>query len=270
MYNFFRQNKNILFIAAGVFIVSMTALLLFLNTENRDPQNFKADVINAESAKSEEIETKYRSLMQNQEDPIVVINLDGKIDFISWNYASETGFGIEDLREKLFFSYLHPDDLPTFFSAFGKVIDSGKPVTMIGPYRLRDKNGEYHFNIGSVYPVIEDGKVSSIGITTRDISEHMDQYVKPQDTASDETEYQDESGTSDEPEYETDAAETQIKKASKPRQSEPADKNQEPVKWQKPRNFRNNDPTWITGEKLVMMLPFKLPLFPAHLLLAQL
>ena len=165
MYNFFRHNKNILLVASSVFITSMTSLLLFLNTEGGGSQELKADVVGTGQVHSGEVETKYRELFHNQDDPVVVLGLDGNITFASWNFESETGFANDKLTSSPLFGYLHPDDLPTFFAAFGKVVATGKPVMMIGPFRVRDSKGEYHFNMGSVYPVIEEGKVKSIGAT---------------------------------------------------------------------------------------------------------
>lgn len=255
MYNFFRHNKNILLVASSVFITSMTSLLLFLNTEGGGSQELKADVVGTGSVHSEEMETKYRELFNNHEDPVVVLGLDGNISFASGNFESETGFANEKLKSSPLFSYLHPEDLPTFFAAFGKVVATGKPVTMIGPFRIRDSKGEYHFNMGSVYPVIEDGKVQSIGITTHDITDTLDQYITPEDT-TDEVVAED---TADETiqtdaQPETVAPVKKINKAIRQKSSvEVKDKDEEPkVQWEKPRKY-HNDPAWITGGKLVML-----------------
>jgi len=265
MYNFFRYNKNILLVASSVFMVSMTSLLLFLNTENGGSQEMKADVVGTGSVQSEEVETKYRTLFNNQEDPVVVLGLDGNISFASWNFESETGFANEKLTSSPLFSYLHPEDLPTFFAAFGKVVATGKPVTMIGPFRLRDSKGQYHFNMGSVYPVIEDGKVKSIGITTHDITDNLDQYIKPEETidaaaAEDAVEPVTETAADDalqtdvRSDPEGSAPVRKINKTIRQKNSvEETDKEDgQKVKWEKPRKY-HNDPAWITGGKLVML-----------------
>jgi PAS domain S-box-containing protein len=271
MYNFFRQNKNILLVSLGVFIVSMTMLLVFLNSENKEASELKADVINSDPMQEQDKESKYRELFQNQEDMVLAMGLDGKITFASKNVEAASGFSEKDMEDTLLSGYMHPDDLPVFFAAFGKVIATGKPVTMIGPLRMRDLNGEYHYTMGSVYPVLEENKVAGIGITVKDISDHLDQYLAPE-----QTEVQVETPEPADVEevdvqapvktYQPVKHKTYLKK-SEPVKDQPAAT--EPVKWKKPKKIKN-DPNWITGERIVMMLPFRLPLFPAHLLLAQL
>jgi PAS domain S-box-containing protein len=267
MYNFFRQNKNILLVSLGVFIVSMTLLLLFLNTENKDIHELKADVINSEPVLQEQDdEIKYRDLFQNHEDPVLVLGLDGKIGFASKNVESSTGFSEKDMEETLLSSYLHPDDLPVFFAAFGKAIATGKAVTMVGPFRVRDLNGEYHYNMGSVYPVLQEDKVAGVGLTMKDITDHLDQYIRP---AQEEILTEDAEQVDVEDQTAVSKGQ-QVKYMTNPKQSAPVQEQEvaEPVKWQKPKKIKG-DPNWITGEKIVMMFPFRLPLFPAHLLLAQ-
>jgi hypothetical protein len=68
---------------------------------------------------------------------------------------------------------IHPDDLSTFLGAFGKVMQNKKPVSMVGPYRLRDKDGEYHLNMGSLFPIISEGNIQEIAIYSRDISKNV-------------------------------------------------------------------------------------------------
>lgn len=264
MYNFFRQNKNILIVSLGVFIVSMTLLLIFLNTENKGTHELKADVINSEPVPMEDEETAYRELFQNHEDPVLMLGLDGKIDFASKDILPSTGFTEADMENTLLSSYIHPDDLPVFFAAFGKAIATGKAVTMIGPFRVRDMNGQYHYYMGSVYPVLQEDNVSGVGMTMKDITDHLDQYIRPEE---------EEVGTEDEEllEDEQQAPVTKVKTVKNKTNLENDDaprEIEEPVKWQKPKKIKS-DPSWITGEKIVMMFPFRLPLFPAHLLLAQ-
>ncbi len=268
MYNFFRQNKHILLVAAGVFIVSMTALLLFLNTENKSNADLNTDVLSSDANNNDNSESHYRDLFQNQSDPIVVVGLDGHINFTSWNYEAVTGFTSQELKGQLFFSLINSEDLPAFFSAFGKVVETGKPQSAVGPFRIIDKDGNYHTSMGSVYPVIEQNKVTMIGIVAKDISSQLEQGQQdatPQDSAPGDPgtsgTYQQKSTI---PLYRTIQQTKTIKPSTQPQQTTPV------TPWKKPKSLRENDPSWVAGDRLVMLFPFKLPLFPAHLLLAQL
>jgi|WetSurMetagenome_2_1015567.scaffolds.fasta_scaffold61832_3 PAS domain S-box-containing protein len=266
MQNFFRQNRNILIVALSVFIVSMTALMLFLNNGGQGGSELQTDVLQTGTVDTAAVETNYRNILEGGEDPFAVIKLDGHIVFTSANLESMTGFSADDLQGRLFFSLIDGNDLPTFFSAFGKVIETGKPETMIGPFGIVNIYGEYKTSMGSVYPVMEEGRVSKIGILIKDISEKLN--------STDETDTEVVPAETDTPVIKKKPATTTIKKATSIKKtSEPAEpKETDPATtWKKPKTLRENDPSWITKGKLVM-LPFNLlnlPLFPAHLLLAQ-
>lgn len=259
MFNFFRQNKHILFVSLGVFVVSMTMLMVFLNTENKESHELAADVISAESIPEMGEETKYRDLFQNQEDPVLVLGLDGRIGFVSKNVEEATGFTEMDLEETLYSIYIHPDDLPVFFAAFGKAIATGKAETMVGPFRVRDRNGEYHYNMGSVYPVMEENKVAGVGVTMKDITDHLDQYIQPEPVI--------EPAPAVEPApvvepvvpaqgpvktYTPVKHNIYLKPASPTKMQTPTETS---VPWKKPSKLKS-DPNWITGEKIVMWMPF--------------
>ena len=158
-------------VAVGLFIVSMSILLLIFNQDPNAGQELKTNIVDSISLKSHQEEEKsYREIVHSQEDPVVVIGINGLVDFISWDFEAATGYKKEDLKGQLFFSLVHTDDLATFLSGFGKVIESETPLNTFGPYRIKDAGGEYHFNIGSIYPISGHGKVLKVAITTRDIT----------------------------------------------------------------------------------------------------
>jgi PAS domain S-box-containing protein len=176
MLQFLRSNKNILVVALGIFIVSMTSLMFFLNTQNQTEVSHetKADVLDSVMVHSHYNEEKaIREELGNNDDAVVVIGIDGKINFASWDYEKITGLSPDDLEEQLFFSYVHPEDLAIIFGAFGKVIESGKATTMVGPYRVLTNEGEYKVNMASLYPLKENEKVNRIAITVKEISQEM-------------------------------------------------------------------------------------------------
>lgn len=176
MLQFLRSNKNILVVALGIFIVSMTSLMFFLNTQNQTEVSHetKADVLDSVMVHSHYNEEKaIREELGNNDDAVVVIGIDGKINFASWDYEKITGLSPDDLEEQLFFSYVHPEDLAIIFGAFGKVIESGKATTMVGPYRVLTNDGEYKVNMASLYPLKENEKVNRIAITVKEISQEM-------------------------------------------------------------------------------------------------
>ena len=179
MFSYWQHNKNVILAAVALFIVSLTALLFFLSEDTANHGELKADVVDSLTLKSEmEEEKSYRDEIGEQEGPFIVVKPDGLIDFMSWEYETMTGYAKDDVKEELFFSFIHPEDLPKIISAFGKVIANGTPMMMIGPYRMRNSNGEYHFHIASLYPVMKHDKVEKIAFVCRDITAELEETEK--------------------------------------------------------------------------------------------
>jgi PAS domain S-box-containing protein len=159
--------------------------MFFLNVADNKGHQLSANVLEnnshtgAEAAsgsldQSAAIEKEYRDKVQNQDDPLVVVGLDGSVKFTSWNFEEQTGLHPETIAEKPFFNNLNPEDMPTYFAAFGKVIETGKPMTMVGPYHLRESDGTYKLHMGAIYPIAdESGKVVKLCLTSRNISDQV-------------------------------------------------------------------------------------------------
>ncbi len=172
MYHYWRNNKNVILVAVAMFTVSLTALLSFLSGEpgGHNPE-LSANVVDSISVKAQqETESSYRSLLEDHEGPLVVLGVDGLVQFSSWDFESSTGYGMADVEDQLFYSFIHPEDLSTFIGAFGKVLASESPVMMIGPYRMRNVEGQYQVHMASFYPLKEDDKVVKVMIAIRDIT----------------------------------------------------------------------------------------------------
>jgi PAS domain S-box-containing protein len=173
MLKIIKQNQNIIIVSIGLFIISLTALLFLVNNSDKNENGeLKADVVNAGetvgSEKSEE--STYRKQVNNYDDPLIVIRIDGTVEYSSPDFKSSAGYDQATLHNKLFYSLLNPEDLSIFLGAYGKAMASEEAVTMIGPYRIRNADGKYSVNMGSLYPVKNGDKVQKIILTTRNIS----------------------------------------------------------------------------------------------------
>lgn len=245
MLTYIKQNKNIFIVTLGLFIASMSALLFFLNDDHNLHEELKTNVVDSIALKSyQEEEKRYRDLLGNHEDPIIILNLDGTIDFVSWDFGVAAGYKQKELKGELFLGLLHPEDLGTFMSAFGKVIGTEEALTMIGPYRLRDSLGAYRVNMGSVYPIKEEKKVVKIGLTTRDISYEIEK--------SEEEKVVEEPAVIPKKKLQTEGAQTSD--PIEPPASPPTPTKSHPSKKLSP--LKKDEPTWITGNRLVMLFPF--------------
>jgi PAS domain S-box-containing protein len=302
MLYFFRQNRNVLLISAAVFIVSMTGLLFFLNngsdeTANRTNQELQTNVVDSFTEKSaQEKEEKYSGLFQGNDSPMVVIKLDGVMEYSNSDYAGATGFTSEELEGQSFFGLIHPEDLPAFLKGFGEVLQSAKPVHMVGPFRMLMKSGEFNANMASLYPVSENEKITRIGVVTKDITDHaqtknpdkkpeIDVPVMNADSAPEQQSVtpEKEPANDNEPASVIEPAQAEEPKSNDNKKYDSDDENhnsghEEDLKISdrdNPKSKKSRDPHenpgWIVGEKLVMLLlPLNLPSLTGHLLLARL
>lgn len=173
-------------VAVTLFVVSMSTILFFFGqNSNTIPKDLKADVMESNTVTEsidvkslQEKEKTYRKLVSNQEDSVFVMNVDGTIKFSSWDVETNLGYKQDDLNNQIFFLLINPEDLSTFLGSFGKVIQSKKPVFMVGPYRLRDKDGEYHLHMGALTPIVTDGNVEEIAVSSKDISKKAEVDVE--------------------------------------------------------------------------------------------
>lgn len=196
MLKYIQQNKQVIMVAVALFIVSMSALLFFLgsNTEFQ-AHDLKTDVIETVDHKpAQNEETHYRQLLKNNEDPFVVMNVNGSINFTSSNFESTLGYSEKEAQNQVFFNLLNPEDLSIFLGGFGKVLQSEQGVTIVGPYRIRDKKGDFHLHIGSAVPVVVKGKIEKIVLSTKDISAQVPEDKTPETPTENQTHQSSNSG----------------------------------------------------------------------------
>ena len=168
MLEYIKQNKHVIIVAITIFVLSTSSVLFFFGSN----QDLKTDLlegtkitegINLKSL--QEKEQKYRKLLNNQEDTIFAVNVDGAITFASWDVENNLGYKQSELTEKNLYSLIDSEDLSGFMVGFGQAIKNKKPVVNVGPYRLLDASGNYHKNIGYLFPNAEE-----ILIASKDIS----------------------------------------------------------------------------------------------------
>lgn len=173
MLQYLRENKHVIMVAVTLFVLSMSSVFLFFGSNGElAGKDIKTDILQEPiTVKSlQEKENTYRKLLNNQEDTVIVISVDGLVTFSSWNIENTLGYKQQDLNHQMLYSMIYPDDLPNFMSAFGKVLKNKKPVSNVGPYRLRDQSGAYRTHIGSFAPIVSHGNVDEIAIASKEIS----------------------------------------------------------------------------------------------------
>ncbi len=115
-----------------------------------------------------ESEEKYRSLVENINDVVFNIDLNGKIVYISPVAEAITGYSVDEYKEKNLAEFIHPEDLPRAISGFERSLKGIKGET---EFRAITKNGSYRYLRSSSNPIVEAGSVVGLTGLITDITE---------------------------------------------------------------------------------------------------
>ncbi len=173
-----KLNQNVVIVAIGLFLVSFTALMFVLNfSDKHDGNELKTTVFGSSSPEHMEektVDIDYKKYTHNSEDPYLVLRNDGTIYHLSEGYRALEGFESGEIENKLFFTMIKMEDLVSFMASFGKALAREQEIGLVGPYRLKNNSGQYHYMVSSMYPIVTEGKVSLIIVTVKNISKDLD------------------------------------------------------------------------------------------------
>jgi PAS domain S-box-containing protein len=120
---------------------------------------FVHDVTLREQAKQalHESEEKYRQLIENIDDVIYSVDLEGRVTYVSPSVQAITGYAPEEVIGQPITLFLLPDDLPDLSTRVEQVLAGNPP----GPSerRLKTKSGAEHWVRGSSFPIYEHGRI---------------------------------------------------------------------------------------------------------------
>ena len=115
-------------------------------------------------------EAKFRQIVENANDVISLIDLEGHISYISPNLTNMTGYATSELEGKLLWPVIHPDDQARCLEAFHKVVTTGQKQSGV-EYRANLRDGSWQWqatNLSTLHDA--DGNLQVISIA-RDISD---------------------------------------------------------------------------------------------------
>ena len=135
--------------------------LLKLHIENKELQ---------ETVKQQE--NQFQLSIDNSNEIIFEINLEGIISYVSDNWTKHLGHEIKDVLGKSNASFLHPEDLENCIAFLDKVIKTGENEGEL-IYRIQHKQGHYVWHETRLKLAQKNGSPIFTG-NCRDITEHIE------------------------------------------------------------------------------------------------
>jgi PAS domain S-box-containing protein len=117
-----------------------------------------------------ENEKRYRALIENAPDGIVLVGLDGKFKYVSPSVERLFGYTQEEVPQGDPNEMTHPEDLPMVLAELAALIADPSYVPTL-QYRFRHKNGEWRWIESTFSNLLAFPSVEAIIINFRDIHE---------------------------------------------------------------------------------------------------
>ncbi|MBE0662452.1 MAG: PAS domain S-box protein [Bacteroidales bacterium] len=118
-------------------------------------------------------EIRYRSLIENAPDSIVLLNEDSRFTYVSPSVTRTLGYTIDDAKDLHPDDITHPDDLPAVHTAMGELLTQpGK--TMCIQYRLLHKNGTWRWLESTITNLFHNPVIESLVFNFRDITKQVE------------------------------------------------------------------------------------------------
>lgn len=125
----------------------------------------------------EEREARFRSLIENASDLITVIDSAGAMQYNSAAAPRILGYAPEELRDRTFFEFTHPDDLESIGGTFERTLrNPGEPIAY--NLRFRRSDGTYRWLEGIATNLLTDPSVQGIVANSHDVTERVEASKK--------------------------------------------------------------------------------------------
>lgn len=118
-------------------------------------------------------EQRFRALIENISDAIVINDSDSKLIYQSPSVTRILGYPPEERKDKLVISYVHPDDREKFVNLY-KLLHKNPGHPFPFQYRVLHKNGSYIWLEGVVTNLLHEPTIQAIVANYRDISDRKE------------------------------------------------------------------------------------------------
>ncbi|MDY6795718.1 MAG: PAS domain S-box protein [Actinomycetota bacterium] len=111
-----------------------------------------------------------KTLLKNSLDILGMLDARGIITYVNPSAERITGYDPEELTDKYFFDFIHPDDVRGLLEDFQTGIKT-PGLTQKREFRYRHKDGSWHYLEANGYNFVEDPVVGGVVFTGRDTTE---------------------------------------------------------------------------------------------------
>lgn len=119
-------------------------------------------------------EARYQSLVENANDIIFTLSIEGKFVYVSPQWQHWLGHKVEQVVGAQLASFIHPDDFADLVHVFEGSLRSGQHLVGI-EYRIQDIKGDWHWQMFNGGPLTDsDGSVNEFIGIARDITEQRE------------------------------------------------------------------------------------------------
>ena len=116
-------------------------------------------------------EQRFKSLIQDGADLLGIMDKEGNLSYISPTSYSVLQYHPEELENKKFFDYIHPDDLKQVKRDFRKLLRKHK--LQMKPFRYRNKNQDWCWMETTITNLLNDVAVNGFVFNARDITDRI-------------------------------------------------------------------------------------------------
>ncbi len=117
-----------------------------------------------------ESEKKFRSFVENANDIVYSLSLDGRFTYVSPNWTEILGHQTSEVIGRSFAEFVHPDDISKCRLFLEKIISTKQKQQGVR-YRVKHVNGQYVWHTSNASPLLdENGNVRSYVGIARDVT----------------------------------------------------------------------------------------------------
>ncbi|MBE9115517.1 PAS domain S-box protein [Lusitaniella coriacea LEGE 07157] len=147
-------------------------------TERKQAQQFLSDYsrtlereVAERTAALQESESKFRSIIENANDLIYVLNFDKQFTYVSPNVKEILGYEVEEMLGQPFSAFIYPEERSICTMVFQRFLDGESKVSGI-EYRMKCKDGNYRWHVTNA-SILKDKFGNPFGCTgiARNISD---------------------------------------------------------------------------------------------------